>query len=587
MPGDNLLVIDNLNELKDIEEIKKKLNRLEWSLLITSRANPQIINSTIRLSEMTSESLLKLFKHHYEGDLTKEEEEIILDIIKTIDNHTLLCELIAKIARDGFIKLEEISNLLKNQYVQAQDLQIIIPKGNHISLSENKQYIKLENYLNTIFHIVNDTFNEIEIALLRYFSIIPSIFYSFELLYVIFNLEEISKVDIYNSLNQLYRKGWILKSKASFKAHPLIKNILVKKLRPTPENTLNLIVGIRLQLFIEEGKNPLDYLSILPIGESILNEFKNENHLDLSVLSNYISSIYFSSGAKVKCLEYALLDLGIKEHNLDYDDFMLVNAYTNVSNAYFAINDIENYNIFNKKQIETSNAVITSNKKLNLEDPFDLVKLYDGMALNYKTKGNFKSELEYRIKSLEIRDENESEKLNDLAIAYDDIASNYVNLKNISKARFYSLKSLKLGRDILSDNHPDLISILNNACVILALLGKDKEALELSLESIKLNKENFEDHFHSTFGELYYNASLANFKLENFKLAREQLRLAIVCWEKDEIKSPHLDEAIRNEAILIGLIQQKTRIKNVKKHPRNKPCFCGSNKKYKHCHGLK
>jgi len=265
--GNNLLIIDNANDIKQLLEIKDDLLLSNWNILITSRAKIQYITS-LEVLELPHEHARRLFYKYFEKE---NNNNVLDDLLLTIGKHTLLIELLAKVGNENpFIaNIEMLLEAYKKKGLKAEDFNIDIQIGS----KEDKLY----DCINNLFDI--DSLSDDEIIYLRYFCILPSIEIGITDLISFFSIKKDHKIVFVNTLNSLVKKGWLINNKYQFKCHQLTQEILFSKLKPDLQNCRILILNVYGKIFhrIDYFENSLSKIQYIKYAEKIWNIFpKNE-----------------------------------------------------------------------------------------------------------------------------------------------------------------------------------------------------------------------------------------------------------------------------------------------------------------------
>ena len=222
----NLVVIDNLDKL--IEEIPQQkvwnlLQTLPCKILISTRNN-ETLYKTVLISEISEmEKLNNIFMEYCPYD--KEQENYVEEIIKSIDNHTLLIELIANQTKAKHISPQKTLEDLQNWGINSlsQERVRLLKDGNISSASVFAHVEKLFSM---------DTMTERQIILMTKFAFIPITGLPLNVFCAFYS------VDTLDDINWLINHGWLYLSKDSseiISVHPVISDVVIDLVQTKPD----------------------------------------------------------------------------------------------------------------------------------------------------------------------------------------------------------------------------------------------------------------------------------------------------------------------------------------------------------------
>jgi hypothetical protein len=126
-----LLVIDNVNHLKDIESNYIALRTCSnFHLLLTTRITDFSQASSHAIETLNTEKALELFKTHYSAH-NPQEDALLQEILKAVGYNTLIIELLAK-------NLNNLNNKLRKRYHLSDLLDDLQNKG-LLELSQSQE----------------------------------------------------------------------------------------------------------------------------------------------------------------------------------------------------------------------------------------------------------------------------------------------------------------------------------------------------------------------------------------------------------------------------------------------------------------
>jgi tetratricopeptide (TPR) repeat protein len=344
--GRNLLVIDNANDTKAIERQYPILEDLEWKVVLTSRSQLSDSYTTIEIDELPMEDAKLLFPRHfpYDADDTV-QDSLVAQIIRQINQHTLLTELIAKSANKAKLSLDNLAEKIESEYYKARELQKRkIDTGESSKWNEEREEYRkarVKEYIEYIFSNMAHL-EEVEQTYLRYFSVLPLINHEEDFLYQHFQITPETEDTFYDTLEQLTEKGWIEKNNPKkevieednqlYRLHPLIQEVIITILPPTTANCLVLIESITQLIRIDQNKdNPVEKIPFLEYGLAISNRI-HEKTLSIAHLIDDIAYLYQNLGNYKKAAHYFEKALVIAQyHN---DEVAIATSQSNLATVY-------------------------------------------------------------------------------------------------------------------------------------------------------------------------------------------------------------------------------------------------------------
>ena len=494
--GNNLLVLDNANNDKEIIENKQSLEDTNWKILLTTRCLLDY-EYTIKVDKLSEEDAVNVFLQNCKV----EDIETLKKLLKHIDYHTLLTELLAKtLKRSPLLDINKLYEIIKSQDISAPRIKKEIPIGAHAEYRKAaKKEEELYTYILGIFELEN--MSEKENEYLRYFSILPSVEIPIIDLYKFFGISEEKEIEFENTLNSLVQKGWIQENNKTYKMHQLIQTVIREKLKPNAENCKNIIISFANLLYCEPQESLLSRQYLIPYVDNIWNSVYDEknnqqiltnelaalannlaeiirslgnyekayeyheksiaiiekvlepNHSDLATSYNNIAGTYQYLGNYPKAYEYQHKSISIRENVLDPDHLSLATSYNNLAIIY-------NYLGIYNKALEFHQKNISIIEKIqNFDHPL-LASSYGNIAETYRLLNNYEQALEYQKKAIIIFEKVLGKDHPSLATSYNNIAATYYDIKDYEQAKYYINKAVEILKIALPENHPNLISSL-------------------------------------------------------------------------------------------------------------------------------
>jgi tetratricopeptide (TPR) repeat protein len=605
LQGKSLLVFDNLKSKSDIEALKP-LNSC-CDVLITTRL---VITDQghINLDILDIDDARTLFKNHYDT------KEIVDDILKFIDYHSLFIELIAKTLHEGCISISELRDRFS--------------KGEFTKIDRNCES-SFNDLLVERFEMESN--NELK-DLLQRLSILPSIEIEIK------TLEEIFLGDsrLRPKLSELAKRGWLIQKGDTYKLHQIIKEFVLNNHSIDFFGFENNIDNITNLLETENPYfDPVDKIAYIEIIDSILDRYIQEKNSLVASLLNCLSFLHLSlaryqlaSKLAKNSLEIRVTLFGVKhpsvakayrslttcyiyqgrykeafdvsQKSLDICKDILGDNHYDTAISFQCMATVyrsqDRYNNAIQCLLSASSILDKNTKKINLVKSY----LYAELGTNYQYQEKSLESLELFYKALEIQEEIFGSNSTNLATLYNNIAISYEVLGNYSKALDLYEKSLSIHEKVLGKKHPHTASVYNNIAALYFAQKNYTEALPLFKKSLYIILDVFgENHplvaiSYTNIADLYKNigyyedSSKSYLKAisirektlgkDNFKISQSYMNLARLY---DEEKKCNQALAYATKALEINqetdivelqsLIKSlKWRIKKSKKLPINR-----------------
>ena len=565
--GNNLLVLDNANIDKEIIENKQSLEDTNWKILLTTRC---LLDDeyTIKVDKLSEEDAVKVFLQYCKI----EDMETLKKLLKHIDYHTLLTELLAKtLKRSPLLDINKLYEIIKNQDISAPRIKKEIPIGAHAEYRKAaKKEEELYTYILGIFELeyMSDKENEY----LRYFSILPSVEIYIEDLFYFFEITEEKEISFENTLNSLVQKGWIQENDKTYKMHPLIQTVIREQLKPDAENCKDIIITFCWLLQCELHESLLSRKELVPYAESIwISVYDNKNKKqiytdNLATLANNLALILSALGNYEKTLEYQENSITIGKKINGYDHNSLAIFYNNIAETYRFLGDYQTNLDYHFKVLEIQNkelekdlpsiaisynnigltfgslgdfhkaldyhqkALEIRENKLEKEHP-DLAQSYNNIALIYADLHEYEKELEYNLKALEIRERILDKDHIDLSISYNNIGGNYRDLKDYAKSIEYYLKAIELREEELALDHPFIAYTYTGIAATYLELGDYQNYFKYELKALEI-REKVLSKDHPDLAQSYKDISIINYCSKDYLIAKFYIDKAVEIFKK-------------------------------------------------------
>ena len=295
-----LMIIDNAEEdlSEFIDYIPKQPN---WHTLITSRSEISFFESILELDFLSLEDSIKLYEYYYERNGL--DLEIVEEIVKYVDYHTLTIEILAKTAKDREMPPKNIYDFLRNN----REVDV---KTKH----SKKKIDKITTYLCEIFEDLSDLDNNSKI-LLSLFSCLPPDYHSYDRLKALIKVEQFNFLDLRKSLKSLSYKGWLKFNYEtdSFKLHRIIKEVVIHIIKPNENTVTPLVYEVcELLLMSDTGVKSQNQRDYKYIGDEILITFWDSQEPIIVLLRIRLALLYKDDGKRKWAIEI------LKNNKLSY-----------------------------------------------------------------------------------------------------------------------------------------------------------------------------------------------------------------------------------------------------------------------------
>lgn len=518
LSGKSLLIIDNAN--MEVASFKDYLPKAPtWQVLITSRQEMSFAN-ILQLGFLSPESAMELFYTNYQLD---KNDELIVELLKTIDYHTLTIELLAKTFQ--YRQISSIEKIL--ELLQERGLDIGRKVGFNITHSKGKKIEKLFPYLKTIFEL--GRMESSEIYLLKQFIGLPPIFITGIELLALLGIDEIQEKrwdEVIESLRNLKNKGWLIykelekegKKEPSYKMHRIIQDVLEEKLKPSYEDLKDLIRGITNKLHINDNiDNPVEKLAFIPYGERLRKLVDDKSKEFGNFLSSLmkIHSLFGNYKISVELGEKIL----IRYKNLfGPENQKTTQIQTALGEQFRQLGE------FDRAKILHESALASNIKNLGSNHPDTLTSRFNLATVHWHTQ-NYHEAAKLVEKILSIDIENHGEDHPDTVKSYSFLGLIYKSLGRYKDSLKYL--ELALSKDLkhYGEEHPRISIRRANLGSLFRTMNENKKALEQIQLALNLNIKNYGE-FHTDTARILAQEGMVYKELGDSSKAKEKLTKA-------------------------------------------------------------
>ncbi len=222
-----LLIVDNF-DVKHDEQLEQ-LVAGPYKLIFTTRYAHKEYPSFVVGPIQNFDTLRLLFKKNYGDDLSGKDLEIVDDIIRLVNGHTITIELIAKQMEASFLSPEEMLELLQTSGTNSGLEEEVEREGKEKSAFD---------FIKDLFHL--SSLSEEEQYIMKNMCLVP---YSGIHVRRLKNYLELKNLNI---INQLVSKSWLMLDKEInfIKMHPIISDVVKDALKPSQHNCQQYIMGL-------------------------------------------------------------------------------------------------------------------------------------------------------------------------------------------------------------------------------------------------------------------------------------------------------------------------------------------------------
>jgi tetratricopeptide (TPR) repeat protein len=494
MPGPNLLVIDNENDPDQIESAFPELAATGWCLLFTTRSEPAC-GIPLSVSELSPEEAGKIFRFHYRRWEQDPDEKNLAQLLKLIQFHTLLTELLAKsLSANPRLSISGLYQILTKESLSATALQAKIAIGTHASGNNSETHARLYGYIMEAFQIGNLT--EDEKGILRYFAVLPPILIPDELTRDLFRIGEDQELDYLDAINGLIAKGWLDVDSEGYRCHPVIQAVAGDQLSPGLDNCGILFEQIVLKMIPFEGVNLHELLPILPFAYSVLDKLGGEN-AETGILLFRLAELERASGELIRARDHGLLTISLFSRFLNESKDLLAAAFNNLGESY-------------RKLLEDALALQNFQKAWEILSQLDnpaletVFPVLNNLALCYSALEKNEMALDYLFRALDVESLIFPADHSNLALVFNNIGESYRHSGKPDLALHYLSAAA-----FVWELHPDLdpyapAQAYNNLGLLFLEKGEPKKALDHLLKAEAIYIE-FLPPTHPDLGRIFWN----------------------------------------------------------------------------------
>ena len=502
------LFMDDLS--RDVTRKERdEINALGVHVMITSRTE-NLPFRKMKLEYLDEESAIKMFYGYYGREF--EDSEIIRKILRSINNHTLLVELLAKAASKKGGTLEDFLDGLEEQGI----FDVFKRKLS----TEHDQNRTIEECVMGLYRTSELTTAQQNIMkLFTIFTPEKEIYYK---------IGEWAELDM-DAMDELVDLGWLEQGglENGYHIHQIIRDSIARQMEKNGEH-------IRLEDYGDFIDTVIDTDSYL--GRTITYEIVRERIIltedisrffiknsredaDAGALFNSMGEVYHAQGNYDRALEFFEKVLVIREKVLGMDHPGTAITYNNMASVYYALGDYEKALEFLEK------ARLIQENVLGMDHP-DTASTYNNIAGVYHDLGDYEKALKFYEKAQVIKENKLGKEHPSTAATYNSIAIVYRDQGDYEKALEFLEKARVIREKVLGMNHPDTATTYNNIASVYRDQGDYEKALEF-LEKARVIREKVLGMNHPDTAITYNNIASVYHYLGDFEKALTYYKKAL------------------------------------------------------------
>ncbi|MFT3909841.1 MAG: tetratricopeptide repeat protein [Ferruginibacter sp.] len=568
-----LLVLDNINEPKHIEELQKYFGGLHIHIIITSRCQDVLHKKEYTLNHLEPEIAKEFFKIHYD-EKTEEFEKLLDKFLVAIGYNTLMIELFSKNLHELSALGETLETILKHfekegLYLGSKSFEI---QTEYIS-NVRKQAASTDDIINAIYDLTK--LDEPERYYLVNLALLPAESHPLKILLEAFIQDD--NIAFTKLLINLAKKGWLNTDTISYRMNPVIQQIVLTKNRMSLHNDAEHLIS-----------NVSDMLK--HAGGSLVNLKNYQKAQPFAVIAQSLSIQLLDES-----FEMGMLIFNLSEYYKGIGDFISSIRELELATNIFKKNSTENYSvclerfgdIYQKKgDFKKALQFFEKNNELSKElvskDPHSesnkrsLAVSFSRLGEIYEDQGDFRTALQLYEKYNELAKElvganpNKEEFKNGLAISYEKFGGIYEQLGDFKKALQFFEKETELMKELV-DANPHSESLKNGLAISYERSGevykKQKDfgkALQFFEKFNRLMKELADTNPHSE--SLKYGHAVSYSKLGEIYEEQKNFKISLQFFEQDnELMKELVDANPYSESLKNGLAVSYSKLGNIYK----------------------
>lgn len=445
---DTIIFVDNLNINENEDPFIQVLNRANCNIICTSRITKYSYFKRKYIDFLSPEKCVKLYKKYAELEISdSKDDDVILEIIQKVGRHTLVIEILGKIAACEKYPPDIILKELEEKGIDMQEMA-------DIGFSEDT----LSGHLCRIFPV--EKLTQEQRYILAHFAFCP--------------LEDIP-VEIENwiglknrrSVKVLIQYGWFSERKNTYYMHPIVREVVKRTCSLSEEDCLVLASSLAEITKYNRNAGVSATLPYYPYLKLVLDKIKNRivpsaawicfNLGTIDRLRNDLNQglFYFK-----KALEYWENPLMKRHKDTKYINTRIINIYVQIGWCFCQLGDLDWARKWYSKVIHFKGPVSDPELLAQMGNNMGLVEQEEYRKLKESSAPPDLAEEKF-LEASRLFEKTISEfcKMNKddeyMALAYSNAGALYMEHGDYEKALAHFQKALKIREPLLDPYSPD------------------------------------------------------------------------------------------------------------------------------------
>lgn len=350
----SVLFLDNLEQSESNSVTLNILKRLNWHLVATSRCPLPEFTNRHEVDLLSLEECTDLFIQHYEMPINKTDQATLKELIALAGHHTLTIELLAKIAKDGFLDVSELFEQVKQTGFDLRSLTDTVADGLHSGTElQSKRQHQLHEHLSKLFqlaHLPHD-----EKTILRILAILPyQTYHGKNELMVWLGLDKPQL------LINLAKKGWLQRTGQHFSVHPVVADVTKHQISLDPATLCQFSEQFNQSIEPKEDGHWIKQAGYAKPLEALISVLPKQITITADLQAN-LARIYKAKGLFTEALPLYQKVLMTQENIHDQDQPEVAAARNNLGFVYEALGNYDQASYFYKLALASDLKILGEN----------------------------------------------------------------------------------------------------------------------------------------------------------------------------------------------------------------------------------
>lgn len=493
-----LMVIDNIEAGASDPELDH-LASYPCRIVVTSRKESIDNMEAIPVSALPENDSIRLFNMYYLGE---KDHFTVSEVLRLIDYHTIMIELLAKTANMEEWSVSELKRKLIDHGFRMSEEAVA---GHHEKLRDEN---KLIQQLKILFSLTS--YENAFKSMLEQVSVIPAIPFRFQ------DISRWTSIEKKSDLEKMVRTGW-LQSDHQFKTTYIMHSVIASAIRAQFENTLYsdcrvVIRALANDMSFKADEHGSEKAWMIPFSWSVSDVLRGRlcSEDDATFLIN-LADIYDDIGNHEAAKEFYL-----RAHKIHNN---MGNASEDISDDYYRLAHV----CLSLDQLEEAREYgeecFKLRKESSKQNHGDILAIYGLLGPIYHKIGDVNKAEEYFCNGQEIiKNHPDIDRITALTLCADQ-ASFYRDrgfADDFTKAEQLFENSISICSEVYPESHPETAEILENYSVLKQKKGDYAAALELTLRAQSIKKEILHME-HPDIIESYINLGYVYYLLDQYR----------------------------------------------------------------------